>query len=145
MTIPVDNQIIDFNTINNIYTTLANHEDVFSAIENKSIVQGVDRTSGSGLASVLNVASMQIVTVRDSAPPGAYTVVFPANFSSAPAVTVTCEQANSGSSTFVAQITKNGDGAGGYGSVDVYIYDAQNKKTTNKVILNVIAIGSSTR
>ena len=64
MTIPVDNQIIDFNTLNNIYTTLASHEDVFNSLETKAIVATSDNIAGT--ATALNVSSMKIATVRTS-------------------------------------------------------------------------------
>lgn len=144
MTIPLDNAVIDFNTIHGIYSTLANHQDVFSALENKSVVKTFDNTSGGPSNSVLNVASMQIVTVRMVVPLGSQTIAFPANFSSAPAVTVTIEATNNtGAQVYVAEITQNGDGKGSFGSVTIYTYDTLGKSKTGNVIANLIAIGQS--
>ena len=143
MTIPVDNQIIDFNTLNNIYTTLASHEDVFNSLETKAIVATSDNIAGT--ATALNVSSMKIATIRTSVTSTQVTTGIPlgVSFQSTPTIVATCEYAGTSGTSFVAQITANGSN-GTYGTVDIYVYDAAGKvKTPTSVTINIIAIGQA--
>lgn len=144
MTIPVDNGIIDFNTLQGIYTQLADHEDLAQTLQNNSlvtIVNGQGTTTSS--TSSLNVSSFQISATSWNLPAGTPTLVpFGVPFSAPPVVTATAQAQDSGGPWIAQVVSLNQDQSSSYYTgVNIVVRSSSNTKATTNVAVNLIAIG----
>jgi hypothetical protein len=143
MAITLDNSIIDFNTINNIVTSLQTHEDLFTAFENQALVTA-STISSDGVISTnsLNVGSVTFAAVRATITPGtAQTINYGVTFVAAPTVVATVE--GTSSTSYIAQIetTQGTTGSTTFGSATLHVNDTSNGTSKTPVTVHVLAVG----
>ena len=146
MGIPIDNSIIDFNTINNIINTLNTHEDVFTAFEQETLLQTTDNTSQSGLVSnPLNVTAVQMASIKWNAIVGTNNIDVGVSFSAPPVVLVSVE--NNGTVPLVATVTSSSSSSSSTSASSTYTGASVNiayygtTKPTGNIYLHLLAVG----
>lgn len=143
MGITIDNAIIDFNTINNIVTTLNTHQDTFTAFENQSLITSTIDNS----ANPINITAAQIATVKVQVKVGEQTPIPYGQVFSAPPIVTASVEYKSTSTALIAQIISSSSTSGSttsYDSCSIMVVDASANGAKTKgttVTVHLMAIG----